>query len=244
MPVRTDEAFVLTRYPFRERDWVVVLLTREAGLVKLVARRVRGARSGRGAALEPLASLRVSYFEKSGAELATLDEAELTRSAFALAADPVRWASGQVVAELALTFCPPGQASEPAFRLLGHCVDALLAGHDAAAVWHYAELWFLRLAGVFPELDRCGVCGEGLPAGTRIFDEGERTFVCAQHRPLRPTILAEAAVRWLHTASRQPLAGVAMAAPRDAVAWLVGLRRHFTDRALRSEVYLRSLLAE
>jgi hypothetical protein len=41
----------------------------------------------------------------------------------------------------------------------------------------------------------------------------------------------------------QPLAGVAFPAPRDAVAWLVAVRQHFTDRTLRSEPFLRSLLA-
>jgi DNA repair protein RecO len=242
MASRVDEAFVLTRYAYRERDWVVVLLTRGAGQVRLVARRARGMRGGRGTVLEPLSRIRVSYFERPHSELGTLDEADLVRSAFALAADPPRWAAGQVVAELALTFCPPGQRGEAQFRLVDRCLERLLAQHDAGAVWHYAELWFLRLAGVFPELERCGVCGAALETTSRSIDPIERTFVCAEHRSGRVVSLSGAATRWLQTAARRPLEEVVAPAPGDALNWLVSLRQHYVDRDLKSTALLRSLL--
>ena len=165
MPSRADEAIVLARYPFRERDLVVTLLTRVGGQVRVLARHVRGARGSRASALEPLATIRVSYFERRGSELATLDEAALVRSAFPLAAAPAAWAAGQVVAELALVFFPPGERLEAPYRLIDRCVGALLAGAPPLAVVAYAELWLMKLSGVLPELDRCGVCGAELPLG-------------------------------------------------------------------------------
>jgi DNA repair protein RecO (recombination protein O) len=244
MPSRHDEAFVLARYPFRERDLVVVLLTRGAGQVRIVARRTRTLRSSMATAMEPLAHIRVTYFERPGAELATLDEAEVVRSAFALAENPAGWAAGQVVAELALLYCPPGQRAEATFRLVDRCVACLLDGHEAESVAHYAELWFLKLGGVFPELDRCGVCGTELPAGPRVYDPAERQFTCADHRPARAVKISAAGARWLDLASRLPLEQVAEPAPEDAAGWLFGLREHFTDREVKSWRYLQHLLRE
>jgi recombinational DNA repair protein (RecF pathway) len=172
-----------------------------------------------------------------------LDEAQLIRSAFNLAADPPAWAAGQVVAELALLYCPPGQRVEPSFRLMERCLTCLFGGHDAAAVAWYAELWFLRLAGVFPELDRCGVCGVELPQGQRTFDPVEKRFVCGHHRPGRAAArISAAGVRWLQLASKLPLEMVSEGAPEDVGAWLVALREGFTERQVRSWRYLRHLL--
>lgn len=243
MPSRRDEAFVLVRYPFRERDFVVVLLTRGSGQVRVVARRARSLRSSRASATEPLAHVRVSYFERPGSELGTLDEAEVIRSAFALAADPPAWAAGQVVAELALIYCPPGQRAEPSFRLVDRCLACLLDGHDAATVAWYAEFWFLRLAGVLPELDRCGVCGVQLAQGERAFDTVEKRFICGDHRPARSVErISAVGVRWLQAASRLPLERMTEPAPGDAGGWLVALREGFTERQVQSWHYLQHLL--
>jgi len=239
MPARSDEAFVLTRYAYRERDLVVVMLTRAAGLLRVMARRARGARAPAAAALEPLSLLRVTYFEKPQRELANLDEAEVVRSAYALAASPPGWAAGQVVAELAMTFCQPGQRAEPAFRLVDHCIEGLLAGGDPLTVAAYAELWFVKLAGVFPELDRCGTCGEPLPAGPQSYDPAEGTLVCAAHRPARGSLrVNEATVEWLRRALRLPVEAVGAAPPPDATAFLAAVRRRFTERDLLSWRYL------
>jgi len=245
MPLRRDEAFVLARYPFRERDFVVVLLGRAAGQLRVVARRVRSLRASHATATEPLAHVRVTYFERAGSELATLDEAEVIRSAFDLASRPPAWAAGQVVAELALVYTQPGQRNEPAFRLVERCVACLLDGHDSAAVAWYAELWFLRLGGVFPELARCGVCGVGLQPGPRLFDGLEKRFVCAEHRPAGSvTRISAAGVEWLQRASRLPLEQIGEAPPADAAGWLVSLREAFTEREVKSWRYLRLLLKD
>jgi DNA repair protein RecO (recombination protein O) len=245
MPSRRDEAFVLARYPFRERDLVVALLTRRSGQARIVARRARTLRSSQATAMEPLAQIRVTYFERPGAEMGTLDEAEVVRSAFPLAVMPTAWAAGQVVAELALVYCQPGQRAESAYRLVDRCLTCLLGGHDPEAVAWYAELWFLRLAGVFPELDRCGVCGVQLPAGARTFDPAERSFVCGEHRAVRATVrISAGGTRWVHDASRKALEEIAGPPPEDARGWLVGLRESFTEREVQSWRYLRLLLNE
>ena len=245
MPARTDEAFVLTRYPYRERDLIVVLLARASGQLRVLARRARGARVPQATALEPLALVKISYFERAQRELATLDEAVPVRSAFELARDPLAWAAGQVVAELALVFCPPGQRAEPAFRLVDHCVEALLERYDPLAVASYAQLWFVKLGGVFPELDACVTCGEVLPAGGRAYDARDSGFLCASHARGRTVEwLPAAPVEWLRRALRGPVAGVGGPAPAAALGWLVALQQRFTEREIVSWRYLLKLTGD
>ncbi len=246
MPLRRDEAFVLARYPFRERDLVVVLLGRAAGQLRVVARRARSMRGSHATATEPLAHVRVSYFERAGSELATLDEAEVVRSAFDLASHPSAWAAGQVVAELALVYCQPGQRNEPAFRLVERCVTCLLDGHDPAAVAWYAELWFLRLgrrvpgAGPLRRLRR-RPCRPGRACSTAV----EKRFVCAEHRPAGgASRISAAGVEWLQRASRLPLERIGEAPPEDVGGWLAALREAFTEREVKSWRYLRLLLKD
>lgn len=244
MPQHLDDGIVLTRYAFQERDWVVVLLTPKAGQVRLVARRARTLRGGIAQAMEPLALVRVSYFEKPGSELGTLREAVLRRSSFALAGRPEAWASAQVVAELAVQYCPPGQVAAEQFRLVDHCLEHLEAAGDPLAVAHYAELWFLRLGGVLPAPDRCGRCERPLAAGPLVVDTAERVFVCPDHRPLAGSLeLPEPAARWLRLALRSRLEALPGPAPPPLPAWLAGLRRQFTERDLASLPYLQSLVA-
>jgi DNA repair protein RecO (recombination protein O) len=239
MPLHSDEAHVLTRYRFRERDLIVVLLTRMEGQVRVLARRARGGRNP-GTALEPLARITVSYFVRPSAELATLREAVTIVSAFDLAQRPAAWAAGQVVAELALLHCPPGQRVEPAYRLVDRCLAALRAGSDALVVAAYAELWFLRLAGVMPDLGRCGVCGVAIAEPDRRFDADDGTFVCATHRTGRRTIrIGAASVAWIGGASATPVEGVVSRLPADGLDLLAELRRRFTDRDLKSWAHLQ-----
>jgi len=242
MPARSDEAFVLARYPYRERDLIVALLTRQAGQVRALVRRARGGHAPPAAALEPLARVRVSYFERAQVELANLDEVVSVRSTFALASQPEAWAAAQVVAELALTYCPPGQRQEPAFRLLDRCLEALLSGVDAVKVAAYADLWFLRLGGVFPELEACGACGEPIETPGRVLDVGEGWFSCAEHAPARGGVtLSGPGVAWLREALRHPVERLVGDPDRNCVETIAALRRRFTEREVRSWAYLSRL---
>lgn len=235
---------MLGRAPLRERDLLVVMLTRLGGVERAVARRARGGRGRLGAVLEPLNMCRVSLFRRGGADLATLDDAVLTRSSFALARRPAAWAAGQVVAELAIQFCPEGQRSEASFRLVDHCLDFLLGGGDPRTAVAYAELWFLRLGGVLPDLGRCAECGEALGSGPWGWDAGAGHLFCPGHaaRGGGGQVPAPAAA-WVAQASCAGVGQVALPPPPAASAWLRTLREGFTERPLRSWAFFQQALA-
>src|SRR5438876_8833512 len=69
---RVSDAFVLVTHALREKDRIVSLLTRDAGVKRGVARGARGARSAFAGLLEPMTEARVAYFEKDGQELVSI----------------------------------------------------------------------------------------------------------------------------------------------------------------------------
>lgn len=245
MTSRCDEAIVLARARLAERDLLVVLLTHHGGVQRAVARRARGGtRGGTGAILEPLNRCRVSLFQRAGAELATLDEAALMRSAFALARWPAGWAAGQVVAELATLFCPEGKPFQASFRLVDRCVEYLLAGGDPRLVVAYAELWLLRLNGVLPDLARCAACGRSLGTGPWGWDAAAGHLFCGEHADRgSPELLPAGAAAWLTLAIRGSLEQVRVPPPPAAAAWLRTLSEAFTERQVRSRTFFQQVLA-
>src|SRR5918994_5459127 len=82
MPLIASEALVLRTYKLGETSKIVVLLTRERGKVRAVAKGARGGKPRYRSALEPLSEVRVTLHGRQGAELLRLGQCELVRSAF------------------------------------------------------------------------------------------------------------------------------------------------------------------
>jgi DNA repair protein RecO (recombination protein O) len=176
----STEALVLRGHKLGETSRIVVLLTRERGKLRAVARGARGQRPRYRSALEPLSEVRVSLHGRQGAELLRLGEAELLSSAFRASErglDTALFLSS--CAELLDAFCPEGEAEDRVYRLALAVVHAAAGGSNPALLARYLEAWLLRLNGLYPPLDRCGACGGPLaPAGPLEYHRGAHGFVC------------------------------------------------------------------
>lgn len=150
VPAIEDEALVLDHYPFGDRHLVLTVLTRQHGVQRGVLRRARGGKAPAAAAAQILSLVHVGLFQRPEAELATYRHLDLATSSFPLTRELGRSAAAAVIAELLLTFCPPAEPSEHAFRLGVSCLEALLAETPTDTVVAYAEFWVLRLGGVLP----------------------------------------------------------------------------------------------
>jgi hypothetical protein len=150
VPIIEDEALVLDHYPFGDRHLVLTVLTRISGVQRGVLRRARGGKTPAAAAAQIMSLVHVDLFQRPGAELATYRHLDLMTSSFPLTRELGRSAAAAVVAELLITFCPPAEPSERAFRLGVSCLEALLAEVPADTVVNYAEFWVLALGGVLP----------------------------------------------------------------------------------------------
>jgi DNA repair protein RecO (recombination protein O) len=152
MPTQVSESFILRTYPFREADLIVSFFTREQGKLRGVARRARKPKSPFGAGLERLSHVRVAYFLRENAELASLSSCETMESGFGVQADYGCSLALDYFTEVSDHLLPPHEPNEKFFRLLKAMIEHLRAGGDVWSAVDYFTLWAVRLTGVLPEL--------------------------------------------------------------------------------------------
>ncbi len=205
MPLVTTDALVLHAFDYRETSRIVRLITRDLGIVSVIARGARRPRSKFGAALDLFAGGEAQLMTTSGRDLHTLTGFEATRSRPALAASLDRFAAAAAIAELLLRFAP--EQEDPG--LLDATLDALdaleVAPPGAAAPVALGGAWSLVAElGFAPSLDECVSCHAAIePAATVAFNHrsgGALCPACARQSPGARTLPPEAraAIRtWL-----------------------------------------------
>jgi DNA repair protein RecO (recombination protein O) len=240
MPLLSSDALILRTYKVGETSKVVVLLTRERGKVRAVA---KGARSGRPryqSALEPLSEVRVGLYGRQGAELLRMGPCELLRSAFRAGERGLTEALHlSYFAELLDAFAQEGEAEDDVYRLALAVVGAALGGTDTGVLARYLEAWLLKLHGLYPPLDRCAACGNATGTGGLDYDAAAHGFVCAACRPASGPFLPEGARVFLAEIFRRGPAAILGAVPEVARAlepfheMLIGRHLERTLKSLR-----------
>lgn len=238
---------MLRTHDFGETSKIVVLLTRERGKLRAVAKGVRHPRSRIRSALEPLSEVRVGLHGRQGAELFRLGECELLRSAF-----PASRRGLEIVmalsyyAELIDAFSPEAEADPNGYRLARAVVNAAEEGAPAEALTPYLEAWLLRLHGIYPPIDRCAGCAGPLEPGGLAYHRPARGFVCGRCGPASGPRLAASNVAFLTRVFREPPSAFTEgpAAPADLEQLHQELIGHHLERELRSYRVMRDVARE
>lgn len=245
MPPISSDALVLRTYPLGESSKVVVLLTRERGKLRAVARGARAARSAYRSALEPMSEVKVALYGRQGTELYRLGGCELVRSAFPASSRGLENALlVSYFAELLDGFAQDGEADDPVYRLACAVLRTLEDGGSGPALARYMEAWLLRLHGLYPPLDRCAACFGALPSGHLRYGIEAQGFLCALCRGAAGTVLGVEDRSFLEQVFRTPPAALAASAPPgggDLEAFHLDLVGRHLERPLRSARLLRDL---
>jgi DNA repair protein RecO (recombination protein O) len=244
-PQRT-EAIILHTFAARERDKMVVFLTPEHGKRKGWAYGARSLKSRFGAALEPLAKVRIGYIERESDEIVRIESVDLVRSLFPAQQSLVSSVAATYIAELVDTFAPADDPAELIYRLLDRTTGALLEGAKPTRVVAYAEVWMLRLAGTFPSHRQCIECGASLGRPLR-FDDRLQGFVCGDCAGRDASIVRNDVADALDAVVRLPVSEFASLPISDDVLFelrgLAGsIRRHFLGHELKSFDVLASVI--
>jgi DNA repair protein RecO (recombination protein O) len=177
--LHSTEALILDVRDLQDADRIVTLLTPAAGKKRGVARGARRPHSRYAGQLQPLAKVRVTWFEKEGRDLVRISGVDLLRPAAPLQTDLDGILLGSYLADHMLEFVQENEPTDRGFRLLDSTLEALLAGVDRDIAARYFEAWVLRLTGIFPPPTECPSCGRPFPsAGARVPPGGEG-LVCA-----------------------------------------------------------------
>ncbi len=244
-----EEAILLEVADLQEADRVVVFLTREHGKRRGAARGAKRKFSRYAGQLQPLAKVRIGWFEKEGRDLVRISALELIRAPKRLGSDLEGLLLGAYVGESVSTFAQEGEASDKLYRLLDSVLTAIEAGVDQNLALRYFESWLLRLAGVFPPPDDCPNCGRPLAeAGAALAASGEALLCrrCAGENPgaLR---VSPAALEFWRRIGRESVTTMAEALPPNGVVAEVEeiagrIRRHFLQGEIRSYQVARRTL--
>jgi DNA repair protein RecO (recombination protein O) len=172
------EAIVLRTYDLAEADKIVVCLTREAGVVRGVARGARRLKSRFGAGLEPFTFISLVYFEREGRELVSVRQLEIRKSNFKLAGNVDIVTAMAHMSDLVISFSPPHEPNDKMYRMVVASMDAIEnSPDDFESALRYFEVWTLLLGGFFSIMKNCFQCGQK-------FDEQQNAYVDSELRQL------------------------------------------------------------
>jgi DNA repair protein RecO (recombination protein O) len=243
------EAILLEIADLQEADRVVVFLSREHGKRRGAARGAKRKFSRFAGELQPLAKVRIAWFEKEGRELVRISSVEPLRSPKRLLGELEGMLAAAYLGESVATFAPEGEPAERVYRLTDAAVAALEAGVDRELVLRYFESWLLRLSGIFPPPDACPSCGAPLADGAALAASGEALLCrrCSRENSGALTVSAAALEFWRRI-GRESLATMAESPPAPAtlaeVEEVAGrVRRHFLQGEIRSYRVLQRTLA-
>jgi DNA repair protein RecO (recombination protein O) len=163
------DALVLHLFDYRETSRIVRLVTRDAGVVSVLARGARRPRNRFGAALDLFASGVAHVAMHGSGDLHALHAFDATRSRPELATSLDRFAAAAMLGELCLRFAPGAET--------GAVYDAAVAALDAVGGVPHSEVATAALAGAWrlvaefgfaPAVDRCAHCHEPIPSDAAV----------------------------------------------------------------------------
>jgi DNA repair protein RecO (recombination protein O) len=249
-----EEAILLEVADLQEADRVISFLTREHGKRRGAARGAKRKFSRFAGQLQPLAKVKVSWFEKEGRELVRLSSLELLRAPKRLGSELEGLLVASYLGESVATFAQEGEPADKLYRLLDSVLAALETGVDRSLALRYFESWLLRLSGLFPPPEECPVCARalGLPeAGAALAASGEALLCrrCAGENPGALPV-SSAALEFWRRIGRESVAQMGADAERripsstlDEVEEVAGrIRRHFLQGEIRSYQVARRTL--
>ena len=212
MPLHDTHAFVLRSFTLKEADKICVLLTREAGQVRGVAKGARRLRSRFGASLEPFTEIQITYYQNESKELVQLSSCDILQSHFSAGISSERLGVIHYLAELLIEFTPAHEPNELVYRLVNATVESLKVVDDPqlVALTRYFEVWLLKLAGFLADMKSCGSCAQP-------FDENETVWLDNEGQP-HCRACSDGVGDALVPATRQTLRAVLQQAPQKFLA--------------------------
>lgn len=217
MPPIHSDALVLRSFKLGETSRIVVLLTRERGKLRAVAKGARGPKSRYQSSLEPLSEVRIGLYGRQGAELYRMGGCELIRSAFLGRAGE---SDGPLVlsyfAELIDSFALEDSAEDAVYRLAVAVTRAAQERANFTVLARYLEAWLLRLHGLYPPIGRCVSCSHALPPGPLRYHRPARAFRCDACGPASGPVFSQGVREVLDEIFKKPPAETRDSLPPDA----------------------------
>jgi DNA repair protein RecO (recombination protein O) len=179
MEKKFEEAIILRTKNIGEYNKMVFLFTREQGKIKAIAYGARKLKNRFGSALEPFTNGKVMLIENKRAAIASLDQVEITQSAFDLFEDYITAAHLYYYSELLDSLLPEEHREEKIFRLTLEMIRGFRLRLSPPRVAAYFEVWMLRLLGLLPDYKSCQHCRKSMRGEKEVIIASEGYIFCS-----------------------------------------------------------------
>jgi DNA repair protein RecO (recombination protein O) len=182
MSLVATDAIVLHAFDYLETSRILRLLTRDAGVLSVLAKGARRNRAKYGSAVDLFAEGEAQIYLKTGRDLHTLAAFDVSSTRLAIAENFDRFAAASAVAELVLR----GGRDDPNALLYETVVDTLEKIANAIPVDLASEAiggtWRIMAAlGFTPSLDACVSCHTPIDPDAKVaFSHGPGGVLCDQ----------------------------------------------------------------
>ena len=156
MSLYRDKGVVLRTYKLGEADRIIVLMTRDHGKVRAVAKGIRKTKSKIGARLEPMAHVELLLYR--GKDLDVVSQVETIDSAPALHDDLDRMTQAMAVLEAVDLAAQDRETSSELYDMLVGALRSLTINPSPMLLAGF-YLKMLALEGVGPQVVECVGCG-------------------------------------------------------------------------------------
>ncbi|MBP3088060.1 DNA repair protein RecO [Corynebacterium sp. sy017] len=176
-----ERAFVVRSFDFNEADRIIVLLTKNHGLIRGVAKGVRRAKSRFGSRLQPFVELDVQLYP--GKNLESITGADtITYFGSGIIDDVTRYLAASAVLEAVEKLSEASFAEEESlFDLVKDTIATLQHHEHPLLILDSFLLQVMDMTGWQPSLFACAQCGRAGPH--HAFHPGAGGAVCVQCRP-------------------------------------------------------------
>jgi DNA repair protein RecO (recombination protein O) len=178
------EAVVLRHSDYGEADRILVIYTRDAGKLRVIAKGVRKIRSRKAGHLEPFT--RTALQLATGRDMAIVTQAETIDTYLPMRDDLVKTGYAAYAIEVIDRFTYEEEANPAIYRLLTETLARISSQDDPILALRYYDLHLLDLLGFRPELFRCLGCGDEILPQDQYFSVSQGGIYCPKCGVGRP----------------------------------------------------------
>lgn len=177
MGIKRETGFVLNLYPYKETSSIVVLLTKNEGIKKGIAKGLGRKKTNLKELLSQFSEVEVQFYEGEKGQLVTFTEAEILNSVvFSIINSPCPFILSYF-AEILLSTVPEGQPNEKVYKLIKHIIDGFSKNVQWQKLKIYFDYWIIKLNGILPQKFLCKCKSK---ANYYSYEKNE--FYCTEHK--------------------------------------------------------------
>lgn len=220
------------------------LFSRDLGKIRGIAEGAQRQKSKFSGRLETANWIEILFFEKEIRELVKIDNAELLCSFAHRLTEYEQFLTLSLVAEVLVETMPDQEKNDAIFRLVLLTFKALQDAEKVSLTRLYFEIWYLKLAGLFPGSRQCYGCNRNLRIESPVyFDQASPGFFCSVCARQHGILLSEDMFKLLRKILENSLEELAAYQSENALRSLMKLIDALFERSLERNFESLQLLS-